>query len=358
MKKKLVISLFIGIVLSGIACYLAFRNVPFGELMRYLGDINYMWMLVAMFVGIVTFFLRTWRWQIILSTSVRVGFKQAFHPLMIGFMMNCLLPGRVGEVARPVILKKQSGVAFTVGMATVVVERLFDAILLLSFFAVVLGVVNIDPELDIAYGGYHLTAATLEKLGSGFLRLTVVLLAGIVGLSITAIRIFFERMLLKVPALFFFCGDGFKTGIEKSVILPLIGVMQNVASGFGLVRQPYKVVLCLLLSFLIWFLSAVAIYMMSLGAPGIGLSFLEMATVMIIICFFIFLPSVPGFWGLWEAGGIFALTLFGVSHSDAAGFTLANHAAQLFPVIVVGLFSAVVTGVNFWQVSYVSADSK
>ena len=67
---------------------------------------------------------------------------------------------------------------------------------------------------------------------------------------------------------------------------------------------------------------------------------------MIIVCFFIALPSVPGFWGLWEAGGVFALSVFGVSVKDAAGYTLVNHAVQMFPVIFVGLASAIVTGIN------------
>jgi hypothetical protein len=77
-----------------------------------------------------------------------------------------------------------------------------------------------------------------------------------------------------------------------------------------------------------------------------------MYAVMIIICLFIALPSVPGFWGLWEAGGVFALSLFGVSTNAAAGFTLANHGIQLFPIIFVGFISAVITSVNIWQVSY------
>ena len=76
-----------------------------------------------------------------------------------------------------------------------------------------------------------------------------------------------------------------------------------------------------------------------------------MIAVMVIICFFIALPSVPGFWGLWEAGGVFAMALFGVSSKDAAGFTLTNHAVQVFPVIIVGLMSAVYTGVDIRQVS-------
>jgi uncharacterized membrane protein YbhN (UPF0104 family) len=77
---------------------------------------------------------------------------------------------------------------------------------------------------------------------------------------------------------------------------------------------------------------------------------------MIIICFFIALPSVPGFWGIWEAGGVFALVLFGVSSKDAAGYTLVNHAIQMFPVIIVGLVSAMVTSINILQVSYEKRD--
>ena len=73
---------------------------------------------------------------------------------------------------------------------------------------------------------------------------------------------------------------------------------------------------------------------------------------MLIVCFFIALPSAPGFWGLWEAGGVFAMLLFGVSEREAAGFTLANHAIQMFPVIIMGLISAFITGVDIRRVSY------
>ncbi len=128
--------------------------------------------------------------------------------------------------------------------------------------------------------------------------------------------------------------------------------MENFASGFALIKHPKKICICIGLSVIIWGLAAFSYYIMALGCPGIGLSFIELSAVMIIVCFFIALPSVPGFWGIWEAGGIFALALFGVSSKDAAGFTLANHAVQIFPVIIVGLVSALVTGVNIWQVSY------
>jgi len=73
---------------------------------------------------------------------------------------------------------------------------------------------------------------------------------------------------------------------------------------------------------------------------------------MVIICIFIALPSVPGFWGLWEAGGIFALTLFSVSTKIAAGYTLANHAIQLLPILIIGIASAIMISVNILTISY------
>jgi hypothetical protein len=54
---------------------------------------------------------------------------------------------------------------------------------------------------------------------------------------------------------------------------------------------------------------------------------------------------------LWEAAGVFALSLFGVSAREAAGFTLANHALQVFPVILLGLISAMAISVNIRQMS-------
>lgn len=132
----------------------------------------------------------------------------------------------------------------------------------------------------------------------------------------------------------------------------MVSFVENFASGFTLIKYPIKMCACIGLSVFIWGLAAYSYYLVSLGCPGIELTYIEITAVMIIICFFIALPSVPGFWGIWEAGGVFALLLFGVSSKEAAGFTLVNHAIQIFPVILIGIISAMITSVNIWQVSY------
>jgi len=353
MKRKLTISLFAGVTLSAVALYLAFRNVPLSDLLTYLGSINYYWVIPSVAIALISFVVRVIRWQIILASAQRIGFWQAFHPLMIGFMVNCILPGRVGEVVRPVILRQRENFPFSAGLATVAAERVFDVCILISLFVVVLATVPIQPDLYISFGKYRLDRDTLEMIGNGMLKLCVVLIAGIVMVTIEKTRNLINRLIMMVPALFVFISEKGRSKIHNRVSIPMVGMVDNFAKGFSLVRYPKKLISCILLSFAVWYLAVLSIYVMALGCPGVdGLSFLEIAAVFVIICFFIALPSVPGFWGVWEAGGVFALSLFGVSAQDAAGFTLANHAVQMIPVIMVGIVSAVITGINILKVAY------
>ena len=352
MNTKLKNSLIIGVLISSLALYFAFRNVPFAELMTYLGAFNYYWIAPSLGVVLIAFVLRVIRWQIILASNIKIGFWYAFHLLMISFMINSILPGRVGEFARPAILKKKDQIPFTTGLATVLAERVFDMGLLILFFLLVLNSVNIDPDFDMAYGGYHLSRKTLEMIGRGMVRLGILLIVGILLISIGPTRTIIQRIIDQIPSFFFFTGDLFRQKIRTRLAEPLVRITENIASGFALLKSPPKVLLCLGLSFFIWSLSALSFYIIMFGSPGLKLSFLEMAAVLIITCFFIALPSVPGFWGIWEAGGVFALSLFGVGAKDAAGYSLVNHVFQMAPVIIIGLISAVRIGINISQVAY------
>lgn len=351
MKKTASLSLFIGLAVSIAALYLAFRQVPFSDLIAYLKSINYFWVIPTILLALAGFMLRVYRWQLILGSSRPIGFWQAFHPLMIGFMLNCILPGRVGEVARPVILQQKEQVPFSTGLATVAAERTFDAVVLLMLFSWMLTVVRIDPMMEIHFGGYVLNKTLLIGAATGITRLSVLLLAGIVLVALESSRNWINRFFLWIPNLFFFAGQAFRDLIYQRVSLFLVRFTLNFSKGFLLLKEPWKMAWCFGLSLLIWGLNVLSYYTMTLGAPGVELSFAELSVVMVIVCLFISIPSVPGFWGIWEAGGVFAMTLFGISAKDAAGFTLANHAVQMFPVILVGMGSAIVTGVNIWQVS-------
>jgi uncharacterized protein (TIRG00374 family) len=349
MNKKIAITFAIGITISVATLYLAFKNVPFADLVDYLSSINYFWVLPTVVVILICFVLRAIRWQFILNSNHHISFWRAYHPLMISFMINCVLPGRIGEVARPVILKTKESIPFTTGLATVAAERIFDLGILIILFVALFAGLAIDPNLGIPFGDYVLNSDTLRFVFKGLLRLSILLVIGIVLVSIEKTRFIIKWGIMLIPKLFFLASPRVKELLQKRVSTPLV---DNIAAGFSLVKQPVRMSICMLVSSGIWALHAFSLYIFALGCPGIALTFLEFAAVMTIVCFFIALPSAPGYWGLWEAGGVFAMIIFGISRKEAAGFTLVSHAIQIFPVIFGGLVSALITGVNIWQVSF------
>jgi uncharacterized protein (TIRG00374 family) len=352
MKNHFIISLVAGVILSVAALYFAFRNVPLYVLLNYLRSINYLWLFPAVLLVCVSFFIRAVRWRFILASSHQIGIWQAFHPLMIGFMINCILPGRVGELARPIILQKKQKIPFATGIATVAAERIFDVAALIIFAVITFAVIEINPQVEITFGDFHLNRSALEVLFNRIIIVGVLLIAAIAMVSISRVRWRIHRVILVIPALVFFADESTKAKINAKVCGPLIRFVDNIALGFTLIKHPKRIVICGLYSLIVWMTAALSWYAFRLGCPGINLSYTQMYAVMVIICLFIALPSVPGFWGLWEAGGVFAMSLFGISANAAAGFTLANHAVQVFPVIIVGFVSAIITSVNIWQVSY------
>jgi hypothetical protein len=153
-----------------------------------------------------------------------------------------------------------------------------------------------------------------------------------------------------MPRLFFFASVSTRKWVRENLCRPAVGIIENIAAGMALIKNPKRISICVVYSMGIWIFTVLSYYIFSIGCPEIRLTLSEIAAVVVITCFVIALPSVPGYWGLWEAGGIFAMLLFGVSEGDAAGYTLANHAVQIVPVVAVGLVSAWISGVNISKV--------
>jgi uncharacterized protein (TIRG00374 family) len=350
MNKKLVTPLVLGALLSGLTLYLAFRNVPVDALLNYLGEINYWWIAPAIVLVLASFALRVVRWQIILGQAGDVGYWQAFHPLMIGFMMNCVLPGRIGELARPVILKKNEKIPIATGLGTVAAERVFDFILLIGLLVLVSGTIAGRPDLTVECFGVRLTSQRLTAAAWMMIGSSLALLLFLALIAVPGSRRLIKTIIAAVARPLASAGHSTGRMVQRLTEF-ILNLIDNFAIGLMMVRNPGRLISCVGLTLLIWGLSVLIYPVFALGCPGISLDLTGWLTVMVVICFFIALPSVPGFWGLWEAAGVFALALFGVAEKEALGYTLVNHAAQMLPVIAVGLVSAWVTGINILRLS-------
>jgi uncharacterized protein (TIRG00374 family) len=144
---------------------------------------------------------------------------------------------------------------------------------------------------------------------------------------------------------FFQCIKLGKLGRTLQRALPhLLQFIENSAQGVKYICNLKGFSIAVLASLVFWSFNALSFYFLSIGSPGIALSFISICGIMVVICFFIALPSVPGYWGLWEAAGVFALSFFGVADDVAAGFSLFSHAFNIIPVIAAGWLSCMALG--------------
>ena len=331
---------FIGLAISVYFLRMAFKNVPLHELKASISHINYYYISWAVLSVLLSCILRTLRWKILLSHEIK--FSTCFHILMAGFSLNCILPGRLGEVARPVLIAQKTKISFPGAVSSVLLERLFDLFTLLVLFSFLISWIPIPESLSYSFGKYEFNSALLISRAWWMIKLFLVLLAGVLLLAFKRTRKI--SGIIISAALKYVCIFPEKIAdiLKRFLLNPLAMFIHYFVTGIEAIKTPMAFISVMGLSLGTWFVQAFSFLMVARAVPGISLGFVDLAFVMVVICFFIAIPSVPGYWGVWEAGGMFAMLVFDIPRSDAAGYQLINHAVQIFPVMVVGFFSALI----------------
>ncbi len=350
MQRKILLSIVIGGMVSLAGFFLAFRHVPLKNLVVYARSVDPFWILAALMALTLIYFLRALRWQLLLRPIGRVSLAMAYHTLVISFMLNCILPGRMGEMARPVILWKKEGFNMASSLATLAAERLLDLTALLALLVLSLPVVSLSSAHPVVFGTYELSGDLLMRLAQ---TSALALAAMVVGLLLVAL----DGMRTRIVGLIRLMAQGARRLTPQShrhrietVENGVIALLTRFAEGLHYLKSPARLLGFAGFSILIWLLTAFSFYLVACGSPGIDLTFADTLVMMVVICLFIALPSVPGYWGLWEAAGVFALYLFGITGEPAAGFTLVNHAVQIMPLIPAGWISCLLLGLGWADV--------
>ena len=125
--------LIFGLVIALIALYYTLRNVSFSEVISSFKEMDYIYILPAIVLILLGYVFRAYRWQALLESSLKVNVGGLYSPMMVGFMGN-FLPARAAEILRPYLLSKKYDITFAAALASIVVERLFDMIILLLIF--------------------------------------------------------------------------------------------------------------------------------------------------------------------------------------------------------------------------------
>jgi uncharacterized protein (TIRG00374 family) len=306
MKKKLII----GILVSLIFLYLAFRKVDYVELWTALKDANYWFIIPNVILVLFSMWMRAFRWKYMVNPIKKVGLGRLFSSVMIGFMANNVLPARLGEFVRAYSLGTKECISKSASFATIVVERLFDGISILFILWITL---LLFPFPD-----------WVKKASNLFLVINLGMLFFLIFLEVkTDSTLKFLQFILK------FLPHKLKVKAEE--------ILLKFVSGLKVFRDVPSLFWILAWSVFIWAVIGVSNYFIFLAfglRPPIQASFI----LLVIVSLGVMLPAAPGFVGTFQYFCIISLAPFGYDKNVALPLSLVLHASQYFPVTLLGLY--------------------
>ncbi len=310
--------LWLGLLISGVFLYLALRGLRLQDVLGALQGANYVWLIPGVMVYFMGVAVRAWRWQYLLKPVKVVPFKQSFEIVTIGYMGNNIFPARLGEVLRAVVLKQREDVPISASLATIIVERVFDGVVMLAFVFLNLGALaNIQGS-----SGFIGSIQSLAVWGAAIFLgvLAVFLLAAMFPERSKWIITWFSDRL--VP-------ERFREN--------LLGMAFKFLGGLEALRSPREALMIFFTSVIIW-LFETGKYWFVMQAFDFDVSFFALMLMNGIVNLATTIPSAPGYVGTFDAPGIAVLEAFGVAKATAAGYTLVLHVALWFPITALGLY--------------------
>ena len=128
---------WIGFGISAVLLALFFLTVDIGRLGEELASANYIFLVPAVALYLVSVGFRTLRWKWLLRHMKQIGWLRLYPVVVVGYMANNLLPMRLGELVRSYYVGEREGISKVSALVTIFVERLLDALTLLLFIAAI-----------------------------------------------------------------------------------------------------------------------------------------------------------------------------------------------------------------------------
>lgn len=303
--------LLIGLLISAFFIWLVIPSLHLSEVLQALQDANYWWILPGVAVYFVGLWARTWRWHYMLRHLRPVPLRRLFPVVCIGYFGNNVYPLRAGEVIRSYVLKRKEAIPMTSSLATVIIERIFDGLVMLLFVFL---------------------ALPFAPLPVVFRNLVVVMT--VLLLLATAVFIW---MAANPERLARFYNWFVSRLVPGRVRIRVDDLYQRFMHGLRSLASPVDVVMIFATSVVVWLMETVK-YWFVMHAFPFEVSFLVLMLMNGLVNLATTIPSAPGYVGTFDAPGIETLAAFGVERNLAAGYTFTLHAALWLPVTLLGAY--------------------
>jgi uncharacterized protein (TIRG00374 family) len=329
---------WLGLAISALFLWLALRGLRLEDVWSALREANYLWLLPGVGVYFIAVWARAWRWHYLLRPIKAIPTRTMFPIVAIGYMGNNIYPARAGELLRAYVLRRSEDIPISSSLATIIVERAFDGVVMLSFVFLNLG---------------EIATLTADSRFAGSIR--DLALWG-TGLFFGAVVVFLVMAVFPQQArrLISWCVERLAPRRWRE---PLLGFSDRFVGGLASLRSPTDVGMVLLTSIVIWLLET-GKYWFVMHAFPFEVSFFTLMLMNGVVNLATTIPSAPGYLGTFDAPGIAVLEAYGVPGGMAAGYTLILHAALWLPITLLGAFYMTRASLNWRQVQAEMAQEK
>ena len=303
---------WLGIVVSVFFLVLALRGLDLERFWSDLQGASYGWLIPGVLVYFGAVWARTWRWHYMLRALKPVSLRRLFPMIAIGYMGNNVYPARAGEFLRAFVLKRDEGISMSASLATILVERIFDGLVMLLFVFIALPAVpDLQPDLRRL-----VVLASLAFLGA------LMIFLALASAPVTARRLYGTLINRLVPTRF------------RSQLMDLT---DRFMEGLVGLRRGRDLMMILFTSIVVWLLETVKYWFVMQAFP-FEISFFALMLMNGLANLALTIPAAPGGIGPFDWAGIETLAAFDVDRTLASAYTVVLHVALWFPITALGAY--------------------
>lgn len=306
---KKAISITTVTVITILALTYALWDVDIGELGHLMSGGDYLVIAPILVLLVLFYWIKALRWIIILRPLGRFSSTEVIPSMVIGFAGNNLLPAHLGELARIVVFARRFGKPYSSITATLLIERVFDMVAILSLYTVAMAAIGSPPES---------------------LKLGLTLLTLLIAAFLTTIGI-----ILFKPELVLSVGNRLSAFLPAMLEARLNGILTNVIEAFASLKSPALVSAMLGWSLLKWSIMALIIWL-SLIAYSTSVTAETALILMAVLALAAAVPNAPGYVGAIQAAYVFVLKPFGIPEEIAFAASVLFLVVQWVPVTAAG----------------------
>ncbi len=155
---KSVVTIIISLAFAGFFLWLALKGFDFKIVQKSLAKANYMWVAFAAVFGVLAYWFRAVRWNLLLEPmGYTISNSNAFWTISFGYLMNLTIP-RSGEVARATALYSVEKVPVDKSFGTIILERVVDLVCMMGFL-----LLTVIFKYDAVFSFYDFITEQKEK---------------------------------------------------------------------------------------------------------------------------------------------------------------------------------------------------